>query len=448
MNKKNRILIVDDEEKIRIILRMLLEKEGYEVIDADSGNEAIKICGKNQFDVVLLDMNMPLLNGLETMQKLKVLQKHAQYVFITAHGTIKHAVQAMKDGAYNFVSKPFDNNEILAILNGAVRVVELNRKLSALESQIYEDDPFREIIGSSKAIKDTCNLAEKVANTELSVLVQGSSGVGKELIVRAIHRISSRRNRKFIAVNCAAIPKDLFESEFFGHEKGAFTGAITNHNGKFIEADGGTLFLDEIGEMPLEFQAKLLRVLENGEVYKIGTSDPQHVDVRVISATNKSLKDKVKSGDFREDLYYRLNNFELVVPDLKDRREDIPELARYLLKKKYPEKSINDDTLKKMMLFDWPGNIRQLKSEINRAAVLSDDVINPETFSFSVKPELECVIDLSGEIDLEAVLNDIRGKYITQAILKAKGNKKRAAELLGLSYRVFNYQYEKLSKNE
>lgn len=303
MNKKNRILIVDDEEKIRIILRMLLEKEGYEVIDADSGNEAIKICGKNQFDVVLLDMNMPLLNGLETMQKLKVLQKHAQYVFITAHGTIKHAVQAMKDGAYNFVSKPFDNNEILAILNGAVRVVELNRKLSALESQIYEDDPFREIIGSSKAIKDTCNLAEKVANTELSVLVQGSSGVGKELIVRAIHRISSRRNRKFIAVNCAAIPKDLFESEFFGHEKGAFTGAITNHNGKFIEADGGTLFLDEIGEMPLEFQAKLLRVLENGEVYKIGTSDPQHVDVRVISATNKSLKDKVKSGDFREDLY-------------------------------------------------------------------------------------------------------------------------------------------------
>ncbi len=448
--KQNKILIVDDEIRIRNILKLLFEKKKFYVKIADSGEKAIEISYKENFDVILLDMNMKGINGLETMEKLQSLQENAQYIFVTAFGTVHDAVEAIKNGAYNFVTKPFDNDELLGIVNGALQMSKIVHRLNALESQIFDNDPFKEIIGSSDELHKVLNLADKIAKTDITVLITGESGTGKDLLVRAIHKISNRRNNKIIPVNCAAIPKYLFESEFFGYKKGAFTGAVKNQKGKFREADGGTLFLDEIGEIPLEFQAKLLRVLENGEINPVGEGTPKLVDVRIIAATNKDLSEKVKKGNFREDLFYRLNVFEISIPPLRKRKTDIELLANYFLKKKYPEKSLGNSTIKFLQNYNWPGNIRQLKNEVERAAILSENnVILPKDFSFQKEITRENELpDISSDFDLDQVLNEIRKKYLIKALNLHNGNKKKAAESLGISYRTYNYQLEKLAENE
>lgn len=448
--KQNKILIVDDEIRIRNILKLLFEKNKFYVKIADSGEKAIEISYKENFDVILLDMNMKGINGLETMEKLQSLQENAQYIFVTAFGTVHDAVEAIKNGAYNFVTKPFDNDELLGIVNGALQMSKIVHRLNALESQIFDNDPFKEIIGNSEELHKVLNLADKIAKTDLTVLITGESGTGKDLLVRAIHKISNRRNNKIIPVNCAAIPKYLFESEFFGYKKGAFTGAVKNQKGKFREADGGTLFLDEIGEIPLEFQAKLLRVLENGEINPVGEETPKLVDVRIIAATNKDLSEEVKKGNFREDLFYRLNVFEISIPPLRKRKTDIELLANYFLKKKYPEKSLGNSTIKFLQNYNWPGNIRQLKNEIERAAILAENnVILPKDFSFQKGfYEENKLPDISSDFDLDQVLNEIRKKYLIKALNLHNGNKKKAAESLGISYRTYNYQLEKLAENE
>ncbi len=448
--KQNKILIVDDEIRIRNILKLLFEKKKFYVKIADSGEKAIEISYKENFDVILLDMNMKGINGLETMEKLQSLQENAQYIFVTAFGTVHDAVEAIKNGAYNFVTKPFDNDELLGIVNGALQMSKIVHRLNALESQIFDNDPFKEIIGSSDELHKVLNLADKIAKTDITVLITGESGTGKDLLVRAIHKISNRRNNKIIPVNCAAIPKYLFESEFFGYKKGAFTGAVKNQKGKFREADGGTLFLDEIGEIPLEFQAKLLRVLENGEINPVGEETPNLVDVRIIAATNKDLSEEVKKGNFREDLFYRLNVFEISIPPLRKRKTDIELLANYFLKKKYPEKSLGNSTIKFLQNYNWPGNIRQLKNEVERAAILSENnVILPKDFSFQKEITRENELpDISSDFDLDQVLNEIRKKYLIKALNLHNGNKKKAAESLGISYRTYNYQLEKLAENE
>ncbi len=448
--KQNKILIVDDEIRIRNILKLLFEKKKFYVKIAESGEKAIEISYKENFDVILLDMNMKGINGLETMEKLQSLQENAQYIFVTAFGTVHDAVEAIKNGAYNFVTKPFDNDELLGIVNGALQMSKIVHRLNALESQIFDNDPFKEIIGSSDELHKVLNLADKIAKTDITVLITGESGTGKDLLVRAIHKISNRRNNKIIPVNCAAIPKYLFESEFFGYKKGAFTGAVKNQKGKFREADGGTLFLDEIGEIPLEFQAKLLRVLENGEINPVGEGTPKLVDVRIIAATNKDLSEEVKKGNFREDLFYRLNVFEISIPPLRKRKTDIELLANYFLKKKYPEKSLGNSTIKCLQNYNWPGNIRQLKNEVERAAILSENnVILPKDFSFQKEITQENELpDISSDFDLDQVLNEIRKKYLIKALNLHNGNKKKAAESLGISYRTYNYQLEKLAENE
>jgi DNA-binding NtrC family response regulator len=441
------ILIVDDEQKIRKILTLLLKSEGYDCVAAESGEQAVLIASEQEFKLILLDMNMSGMDGLETMRALKKIQTNTQFVFITAHGSVKRAVEAIQGGAYNFLEKPFDNDELLGIVQGALEIFKVKEKLRILESQQYAESPFESIIGSSKELMKVLQLTEKIAALDTPILVNGESGTGKELLVRAIHKISARRDKIFIPVNCAAIAANLFESEFFGHKKGSFTGAASNQKGKFLEADNGTLFLDEVGELPLEFQAKLLRVLESGEITPVGGVTPIYTNVRVIAATNKDLEQEVKNGTFREDLFYRLNIFQLKLPALRERRSDIPILAHYFCKKLSNETKISDSALKLLTQADWPGNIRQLKNEMQRAVILADCIIQPENLSFQqVRSNIE-LKDFYNGFELETEIDSIRKNYYLAAMEHANGKKSQAAQILGVSYRVFKYQLEKYLSN-
>ncbi len=437
------ILIIDDEQNIRNIVKMLLVKEGYEVYDTDSGEKAIDFFDKYDIDVAVTDLNLPGINGIETMQMIKNKGTTSQFVFITAHGTFSAAVEAMKSGAYNFISKPFDNDELISVVHGAIQVKKLTDKLKALESQIYSSDPFKSIIGSSHSLKKVLNLASKVAGSDFPVLINGESGTGKELLVRAIHRLSKRNNAVFMPVNCAAIPPSLFESEFFGHVKGAFTGATTTRKGKFQEADGGTIFLDEIGEMPLEFQAKLLRVLESGEYTIIGENIPRIANVRIIAATNKNLPEMVQEKLFREDLFYRLNIFPLELPPLRERTDDIPVLAKYFLNEINKELTLSEDTLKILQAYPWYGNIRELKNEMQRASILAEKIINPEHLSIRQKHKNKTIIDFPESFSLENQLKEVERNYYFKAMEVSENNKTKAAKILGISYRTFNYTWTK-----
>ncbi|PID28803.1 MAG: hypothetical protein CSB55_03370 [Candidatus Cloacimonadota bacterium] len=438
-----KILIVDDEKRIRKILTLLLESEGYECTVAESGEQAVLIGSEKKFNLVLLDMNMSGMDGLETMRCLKKNQTDTQYVFLTAHGSVKHAVEAIQCGAYNFLEKPFDNDELLIIVKGALEICKVKEKLRILESQQYAESPFEKIIGNSDKLKAVLKLTEKIAPFDTPVLVSGESGTGKELLVRAIHKISQRRDKIFIPVNCAAIAPNLFESEFFGHKKGTFTGATQNKKGKFSEADGGTLFLDEVGELPIEFQPKLLRVLESGEITPVGGTKPFYTDVRIIAATNKDLEKEVKKGNFREDLYYRLNIFTLKLPPLRERRNDIPLLAQYFCKQMAKDTIINKNALKILTQADWPGNIRQLKNEIQRAVILAGKSIEPEHLGFEPLKSDLALKEFYDGFNLEKELDVIRKNYYVAAMEKAGNKKSRAAQILGVSYRIFKYQWEK-----
>jgi two-component system nitrogen regulation response regulator NtrX len=368
-----RILVVDDEEGIRRVLHQLFEYEDHEVRSAGGGAEAIAIYQEFHPDVTFLDVKMARMDGLEALSKIREADPEAVVIMISGHGTIDTAVEATRRGAYDFLEKPLDTDRLLLVLRNALQQQGLLQENQRLRGEI---ESRHQIVGRGFALRQVLDRVEKVAPTDARVLITGENGTGKELIARAIHRLSPRAEKTFVEVNCAAIPSELIESELFGHMKGSFTGAHEDRAGKFELADGGTLFLDEIGDMSLQAQAKVLRALQEGIVTRVGGAKPIRVDVRVLAATNKELEAEIAAGHFREDLYYRLNVIPLHVPPLRERREDIPMLVRHFVESYAREANLRpkpfaDDALERMQRMDWPGNVRELRNTVERLLILA-----------------------------------------------------------------------------
>lgn len=373
----HRILIIDDEEKIRTLLSRIISLEGFDIIQAPDLKTGWKKLELNEVDVLLCDVKLPDGNGVEFSKLVKEKFPAIEIILLTAFGNIPDGVQAIKNGAFDYITKGDDNNKIIPLLYKASEKVKLNKRVIQLEKQLDQKLSFENIIGKSKLIKQAVEAAKKVANTDATVLLTGETGTGKEVFAQAIHQASKRSKNNFIAVNCSAFSKELLENELFGHKAGAFTGAIKDAKGIFEEANNGTVFLDEIGEMPLDLQAKLLRVLESGEFLKVGDNKPIKTDVRIIAATNRDLQKEIQSGNFREDLYYRINIFNITLPALRERTVDIEELANYFLtvfatKTNKKIKRISADYLEALKLHSWKGNIRELRNVIERSIILVD----------------------------------------------------------------------------
>ena len=435
------ILLVDDEPVQRQLLKDFLEEKGYNVIEAEDGQKAISIFKKNFIPLVLLDHRMPEMTGDEVLKELKKINPLVKVIMITAYGAVDTAVKVMKLGAFDFLEKPVDLNKLLAKIDKALEDVEIEKDIEELATQ-QESDPSQfnfSFIGKSKEIKEAISIAKRIAPTSWPVLIYGETGTGKELMARLIHELSSRRNAPFIPINCATFSENLFESELFGHVKGAFTGANKDKKGLFEEANGGTIFLDEIGEIPISLQAKLLRVLQEQTILRVGSTKPIKIDVRVISATNRNLKEMIEQGKFRQDLYYRLNVFELNLPPLRERKEDIPELVEYFIKK-YSTRpiSISSSALDLLIKYNWPGNIRELEHVIQRAVTLSRGSILKEGDFHLEADNLEEI-----NLPLQHRLETVEKKEILKALEKANWVQTRAAKLLGISERVLRYKMKK-----
>jgi two-component system nitrogen regulation response regulator NtrX len=376
-----RILIVDDEESIRGALRQVFEYEDHEVATAEDGPEALELFESFNPQVTFLDVKMSGLDGLEVLTRIRALDANACVVMISGHGTIDTAVEATHKGAFDFIEKPLDTGRLLVTLRNVLELRGLTESVQLLRSEVGNR---HQIVGTSQAIGDVMERIDRVAPTDARVLITGDNGTGKELVARALHHASSRRDAPFVEVNCAAIPSELIESELFGHMKGSFTGAVADHVGKFEQAQDGTLFLDEIGDMSLDAQAKVLRALEEGVVTRVGGSKPITVDVRVFAATNKELSKEIAEGRFREDLFYRLNVVPILVPPLRERREDIRPLISYFISQAVrsnhgPPKTIEDGAMARLEALDWPGNVRELRNTVERLLILSPgDGVRPE----------------------------------------------------------------------
>lgn len=373
----HQILIIDDEEKIRTLLSRIISLEGFDIIQAPDLKTGWRKLELNEVDVLLCDVKLPDGNGVEFSKLVKEKFPAIEIILLTAFGNIPDGVQAIKNGAFDYITKGDDNNKIIPLLYKASEKVKLNKRVIQLEKQLDQKLSFENILGKSKLIKQAIEAAKKVANTDATVLLTGETGTGKEVFAQAIHQASKRSKNNFIAVNCSAFSKELLENELFGHKAGAFTGATKDANGIFEEANNGTVFLDEIGEMPLDLQAKLLRVLESGEFLKLGDNKPIKTDVRIIAATNRDLQKEIQSGNFREDLYYRINIFNITLPALRERTVDIEELANYFLtvfatKTNKKIKRISADYLEALKLHSWKGNIRELRNVIERSIILVD----------------------------------------------------------------------------
>ncbi|MBI5464836.1 MAG: sigma-54-dependent Fis family transcriptional regulator [Ignavibacteriales bacterium] len=371
------ILVVDDEKAIRDSLRMILEYEKYEVESAENGDQALSKLDRLAVDAALLDVKMAGMDGLEVLQKIKHRHPTLPVIMISGHGTIETAVEATKLGAFDFLPKPLDRDKVLVTLRNALREAHLAEEVEKLEESV---EGKRKILGASSKIKEVLSIIDRVAPTEVRVLITGENGTGKELVARAIHKQSKRANKPFIEVNCAAIPAELIESELFGHEKGSFTGATNQRIGKFERADGGTLFLDEIGDMSLQAQAKVLRALEEGKIERVGGNKLIPVDVRVLAATNKNLESEIEKTHFRADLYHRLRVIPINVVPLRERREDVPVLVKAFVreiceKMGIPVREISDDTMKRLTNHNWPGNVRELRNTLERLIILGNDAV-------------------------------------------------------------------------
>jgi len=372
----SRILITDDEKSIRNALREILEFESYKVLEADSGSNALEIIREQPIDLVILDIKMKGMDGIETLGKIKEIKPDIPVLMISGHGNIQIAVEATKLGAFDFIEKPPDLNRLLISIRNALDRKELSRQNREMRSKLHGSV---EMVGVSEEIEKIKGTIEKVAPSNSRILITGENGTGKELVARSIHLKSHRSENSFVDVNCAAIPSELLESELFGHEKGAFTGASEQRSGKFELADGGTLFLDEIGDMSHEAQAKVLRALQENKIVRVGGSRSIPVDVRVLAATNKDLKNEIREGNFREDLFHRINVIPIHVPPLRERRDDIPEIAKWYLKKLgrddilFSGKSFTNDALQELKQFTWSGNVRELQNVIERLALLSEE---------------------------------------------------------------------------
>ncbi|GAB4440528.1 MAG: sigma-54 dependent transcriptional regulator [bacterium] len=439
-----KVLLIEDNISLASIIKIMLEGEGIKVDHSDDGFKGFRLFEQNRnYDTVITDIKLPSLNGYEVFDNIKKIDETVPVIIITAFGNIPDAVRAIKAGAFDYITKPFDNDEFLIVIKKAIEFKKLNGENRNLKNYI-KSSIKPEIIGESAKIKELKSLIEKIAPTDAAVLITGESGVGKELVAREIHSLSARAEKPFITINCAAIPENLFESELFGYKKGAFTGAEKDKRGKIHEADGGTIFLDEIAELPVHIQAKLLRFLQEGEIEPLGYLKPLKIDVRVIAATNRNLKEMVKEARFREDLFYRLSVFPIEVPPLRDRRDDIPLLVRHFIKKfGYRNISINENVMKRLVNYDWPGNIRELENMVYRLCIMcKNDEINEIDLPGETSDNLLKDINLNlpdDHLDLEELEKNI----ILSAIKKFNGNKSKAAEYLRIPRHVLLYRLEK-----
>lgn len=451
MSGQHNVLVVDDEPGMREFLEIMLGKEGYSVKIASNGEEAIQKIQNEAFDLALVDIQMPGLNGIDVLRSAKETTPDTTIIMITAFASHETAIEAMKLGAYDYITKPFKIDEIKLVISKSLERKNLVTENTRLKKELENKYGFQNIIGSSVSIKQIFSLINRVSELKVSVLITGESGTGKELVARAIHYSGNRKEGPFIPVNCAAIPETLIESEFFGHSKGAFTGATRDTKGLFEEADGGTIFLDEIGDLPQHLQVKLLRVLEEKKVRPLGKTEPVNIDVRVISATNRKLEQEIAEGKFREDLFYRLNVIKIEIPPLRERKEDIPPIAIHFVEKYADEmekniKSISSEALEELEKYSFPGNVRELENIIARCVALeTSEVIRKESL-----PKLTTdndYIDLSDTINaydsIDSVLGDVEKQIIENALKTTRGNKTEAAERLGITLRSLRYRLAK-----
>ncbi|MEW6738357.1 MAG: sigma-54-dependent transcriptional regulator [Nitrospirota bacterium] len=445
------IIVIDDEHRQRDILQTILEEEGYEVHTAPSAEDGLKLIKALNPDVVITDLKMGGMSGMQLMDAIPDDLIKPAVIIMTAYGTISSAVEAMKKGAFDYLTKPLEKDSIVLTVKKATERMDLLKENIRLKNALFEKFKIEGIVGESKNMKAVMEVVRKVTPTAVTVLIQGESGTGKELIARAVHYNSPRKTCPFTAINCAAIPENLIESELFGYEPGAFTGATHRKIGLFESTDKGTLFLDEIGDLPLLMQTKILRVLQDKEIRRIGGKDSIKVDVRIIAATNKDLEREVVKGGFREDLYYRLKVVTVGLPPLRDRKEDVQSLVKFFTDKYNNEfgkriKGISDSSIKALMDYHWPGNIRQLESVIERAVLMSDtDMINLD----DIKGELRLPTDrgiLDIEIPDEGInFEELEKELIKKAMTKANNVAAKAARLLGMSYKTFWYRLEKFN---
>jgi two-component system response regulator PilR (NtrC family) len=448
-----RLLIVDDEESLLDFLSLLFLQEGYEVETAKNVETGRRELARKSFDLVLCDVTMPDGSGLDLLREIKANEPSPPVIMMTAYTSTKTAIEAMKLGAADYVSKPFDVEELKIVAQKALERAELSRENVYLRRELEQKYTFNNIIGKSSRMQAIFSLVERIARTNSTVLINGESGTGKELIARAIHYSSPRANRRFLSINCGALPENLLESELFGHERGAFTGAVRDKKGLFQEADRGTLFLDEIGEMVPAMQVKLLRALQEKTVRKVGGTEEEQVDVRIIAATHQDLETRITTGEFREDLYYRINVLPIHLPPLRQRREDIPILVDFFLQKyckqmELPPRQISVEAMQMLEGYDWPGNVRELENLIERLLALSHaDTITTRdlpAFLLTSRKMQSDLIQLPDEgLDLEAYLEGIRTHLMQQALERTDGVQTQAAELLGMSFRSFRYYAKK-----
>lgn len=444
-----KVLIIEDEELMRVILEELLKGEGYEVFTAEDGESAIEIFSAEDIDLIVTDIRMQGIDGLELLDKLKSIDENALVIIITAYSSVDSAIAALRKGAYDYITKPFVNEELLKTIRNALRQRELFRENRYLRRELNKRYSFSEIIGTSESLQNVFRLVEKISATNSTVLIQGESGTGKELIARAIHHNSLRADKPFIAVNCGALPESLLESELFGYVRGAFTDAKSDRKGLFRSAEGGTIFLDEVSEMPPSLQVKLLRALQEHEVTPVGSNIPIKFNARIIAATNKNLEDEVKSGRFREDLFYRLSVIEINIPPLRERKEDIPLLARHFIKKiskrqGVPEKKIPRDVMLALTAYNWPGNVRELENAIERAFILSQsEQIELDCLPAKIVDYSKNSMEIRDPLGYRPTLEEMERRYILEVLKSTNYDKAEAAQILGIDLSTL---YRKLKR--
>lgn len=457
-----KILIVDDEKDIQWMLFNFLREEKYEPITAINAEEAFKAVNKVSPDLMLLDLKLPDMDGVEVLNRVKEINKNLPVIIITAYGDIGSAVRAMKSGAVDYITKPFDNDDLIQLIKKTLQVKYLSKGFENLRLQLGDNLDIEDIMGNCPQIQRVLDQIRIVAPTDMTVILQGESGTGKELISQLIYQNSPRRNSPFITIDCGTLPESLIESELFGYEKGAFTGADTSKKGRFELADGGTLFLDEVTNLTESAQRRFLRVLEERELQKLGGKHTTKIDVRIVVASITNLRDEVRKGTFRKDLFYRLNQFSIDIPPLRDRKEDIPILVKYFLGEANSElkkeiEKVSPEAMKIIMDYSWPGNVRELKNAIKRAVLLASDFILPENL-FLDFPEVSDIGDESVETIRDRIPDEINHfraatkkvkdeterRLIENAIIQAEGNKARAARILGIERSVLYYKMEKL----
>lgn len=447
------ILIIDDEESQLQSLRSYLSKRDYEIFTSNNGEAGIKTAETNLIDIVLTDYNMPGLNGMQVLKNIKSINPEIEIVVMTAYGTVENAVELMKAGAFDYLTKPIDLDELESLLNKIKEKQTLVKENKFLKEQLQEKFRFEQIISQSSLMENVLNTAARVANSKATVLIRGESGTGKELIAKGVHFASPRKDKPFITVNVASLSENLLESELFGHEKGSFTGAISSRTGRFEEADGGTIFIDEVGDIPLSVQVKMLRTIQFGEIQKIGSNATKKIDVRIIAATHRNLEEMIKNDEFREDLFYRLNVVSIMLPSLRQRKEEIPLLIDHFIKKFSAANnknvtSISRDALDKLIKYNFPGNVRELENIMERAIVLTrNEIIS--VHDIPVLSEAAGTDTKLNPVNLEdgyeSKVKAFESAMINEALSRTNGNKSAAARILGISERHLRSRLERIN---